>query len=117
MSGKDKFQELFERQIVFQNIITQLYYLPKDDIEWASYHMLALTEELGELLKSDKRWKTHRNEHYDPNNKLEEIADCIITLMNISMFSGLSAECILKAIEKKIYKNFEKIESKKEVIE
>ena len=66
-------------------------------------------EELGELMKSDKRWKTHRNARYEPEEKLDEIADVFITAMNISMYSGFSADEVAKAIAKKIAENTEKL--------
>ncbi len=100
---------IFEEQKAFQEKITNIN-LPVDDKNWSSYHMLALSEEMGELLKSDKRWKTHRNTHYDPENKLVEIADCIITLINISLYSGFSAEQVEEAILKKIKENTEKLD-------
>lgn len=103
-NGKN-FHELYEAQTVFQSIVTDLKVLPVDDIRWASYHMLALTEELGELTKSDKRWKTHRNTHYDPENKLEELADIIITAFNVSIFSGFDADTLFKTIKNKIVEN------------
>lgn len=112
----EKFFELYKEQKKFQEKVTGINYfdLPDDNVQWASYHMLALMEETGELLKSDKRWKTHRNEHYNTENKKEEIADCIITLMNVAMFSGMSSNDILQAVEDKIKQNFEKLKLKKE---
>ena len=107
-----KFKTLYDTQIMFQNYITSIPHLPADDIKWNNYHMLALSEEIGELLKADKRWKTHRNEHFDPENKLEEIADCLITLMNVSIFSGFESSDVLDAVENKIKTNFTKLELK-----
>ena len=106
-----KIGRMYNKQLEFQSIVTQIEQseLPQDNINWASYHMLALMEEVGELLKSNKRWKTHRNEHYDKENKLEELADCYITLMNIAIFSGITKEEFHDAIEIKIDKNFEKL--------
>ena len=106
-----KIGRMFEKQKEFQSKVTCIEQseLPQDNINWASYHMLALMEEVGELLKSDKRWKTHRNEHYDKDNKLEELADCYITLMNIAIFSGITKEEFHDAIEIKMDKNFEKL--------
>ena len=38
-----------------------------------------MTEEMGEVLASDKRWKTHRKERYVREEKLDELADVFIT--------------------------------------
>ena len=64
-----------------------------------------MVEELGEVMKADKRWKTHRNHRYEPDEKLDEIADVFITAMNISIHSGFTAEDIEKAISNKIKEN------------
>ena len=76
--------------------------LPIDEPKLASYHIQQLVSEIGEVLESDKRWKNFRNGHYDRNAKLEEVADCFIVLMNISMFSGFSADEVYNAISSKI---------------
>jgi len=76
--------------------------LPIDSVELTSYHVQQLMSEVGELLDADKRWKNFRNEKYDREAKLDELADCIIELMNISMFSGFDADDIYNAIYKKL---------------
>ncbi|MCX7924114.1 MAG: dUTP diphosphatase [Clostridia bacterium] len=102
-------QSLFNQQSQFQGKVTGLE-TPVDNVQWFQYHMTAMNEELGEVLKADKRWKTHRNAHYDPENKLEEIADVFVTAMNIALFSGFDAETIYKAISAKISENTRKFE-------
>lgn len=76
--------------------------LPIDNPRMASYHVQQLVSEIGEVLSSDKRWKNMRNNHNCPENKLEEIADCIIVGMNIAMYSGFTGEQLEEAIFKKI---------------
>ena len=76
--------------------------LPIDNTRMASYHVQQLVSEIGEVLSSDKRWKNMRNNHNCPENKLEEIADCIIVGMNIAMYSGFTGEQFEEAIFKKI---------------
>lgn len=76
--------------------------LPIDDTRMASYHVQQLVSEIGEVLSSDKRWKNMRNNYNCPENKLEEIADCIIVGMNIAMYSGFTGEQLEEAIFKKI---------------
>ncbi len=98
---------IFAEQIKFQEIITNLK-LPTDNYNWSSYHILSLVEEVGELLKADKRWKTHRNKKYDRENKLEELSDIFIILINIILFSGFSIEEIYECVLEKININKER---------
>lgn len=124
MSGKTTnkvtFQDLFEAQTSFQNILIEKGFYdrfkkeetaeaPTDDVSLASYHIQQLVSEIGEILNADKRWKSHRNDRYERQEKLEEIADCFIVLMNVSMFSGFTADEIAEAIKSKLDKNIERI--------
>lgn len=76
--------------------------LPTDNIELASYHIQQLMSEIGEVLDADKRWKNFRNDKYSPNDKLDELADCFIVLMNIVMYSGFTSREVSEAIYNKI---------------
>lgn len=76
--------------------------LPIDDPKLSSYHIQQLVSEIGEVLEADKRWKNFRNDAYDKDAKLDEIADCFIVLMNIAMFSGFDSVDIYDAICNKI---------------
>ena len=76
--------------------------LPIDDPKLSSYHIQQLVSEIGEVLEADKRWKNFRNEAYDKDAKLDEIADCFIVLMNIAMFSGFDSVDIYDAVCNKI---------------
>ncbi len=66
--------------------------LPCDDIRLFSYQIQQLMSEIGEVLDADKRWKNMRNSKYNQYDKLEEIADCFIVLMNIAIFSNIYAD-------------------------
>lgn len=83
--------------------------IPVDDVKLMSYHIQQLMSEIGEVLDADKRWKNFRNQKYDENAKLEEIADCFIVLMNVAMFSGFDGIQLTEAIEKKLNKVSERI--------
>lgn len=114
MIGMNKsLSSLFFLQKEFQYKILknkgQTIELPIDSPEWFAYHTNAMVEELGECLKADKRWKTHRNAHYDRENKLEEIADIFITAINIALYSGFNADDIYEEIISKIGENSQKI--------
>lgn len=76
--------------------------LPIDHPQLASYHIQQLISEIGEVLEADKRWKNFRNAKYNKDDKLEELADCFIVLMNIAMFSGFSSTDLYNAIYSKI---------------
>lgn len=106
-------QQLFRTQLVTQDkLIHKGVYdrfkdertatVPVDDVGLASYHIQQLVSEIGEVLGADKRWKSHRNDKYDKQEKLEEIADCFIVLMNVAMFSGYDENDLAKAIEEKL---------------
>ena len=115
MTGKTNFKESYNNQVHFQEAITGAT-CPGDNLHQFSYHIQAMVEELGEVMKADKRWKTHRNSRYEPAEKLDEIADVFITAMNIAIHSGFSADDIEKAVSHKINENYKRleIESKKE---
>ena len=110
------FTDFFNDQVAFQKEVNEKFgynakveSIPEDNVEVAKYHMLALMEETGELVKSDKRWKNYRNTHYDKSNKLEELSDCFITLFNVAMYSGISAEELELALTKKMDENIKRI--------
>lgn len=124
MSGKTSkeftFQELFEVQRSFQNLLLNkgVYErfknedtkaAPTDDINLVSYHIQQLISEIGEVLTADKRWKSHRNVEYDKQEKLKEIADCFIVLMNIALFSDFNGDEIVNAIMSKVKENIKRL--------
>lgn len=96
---------IYDKQIEFQREIVGAIQLPQDSKEWFVYHTAAMIEELGELLKADKRWKTHRNAAYDRTEKLAELADVFITAMNLGIYSGFEGEEIINAVYAKIDEN------------
>ena len=116
------FNDLFESQMLVQTKMLQdgmydIYKsestttIPVDDVKLMSYHIQQLISEIGEVLDADKRWKNFRNQKYDKNAKLEEIADCFIVLMNIAMFSGFDGEQLFDAIKNKIMTVTERIDA------
>ena len=124
MNGKTKdkltLQDLFNRQMANQSKMLQdgmydmfksesTHSIPADDIRLMSYHIQQLMSEIGEVLDADKRWKNFRNQKYDENAKLEEIADCFIVMMNVAMFSGFDSNQLVDAIDKKLTKVSERI--------
>lgn len=124
MNGKTKYkltlQDLFNRQMANQSKMLQdgmydmfksesTHSIPVDDVRLMSYHIQQLMSEIGEVLDADKRWKNFRNQKYDENAKLEEIADCFIVMMNVAMFSGFDSNQLVDAIDKKLTKVSERI--------
>ena len=110
------FTDFFNDQVAFQKEVNKKFgygvkveNIPEDNVDVAKYHMLALMEETGELVKSDKRWKNYRNTNYDKSNKLEELSDCFITLFNVAMYSSISAEELELALTKKMDENIKRI--------
>lgn len=102
-----KFQELVNKNIGYGEKSTRK--LPDDNPQLVSYHIQQLISEIGEVLAADKRWKNYRNGFVDMENKKEEIADCFIVLMNIAIYSGMSAEELCNEILNKIEKNYKRI--------
>lgn len=76
--------------------------MPADSPTMCSYQMQGLVSELGEVLEADKRWKNMRNAHYDKDQKLEELADCFIYMMNMCMWSGYRFSDVEGAVAKKV---------------
>ena len=113
MTGNKNFKSIYNQQCQFQHKVTKKTGLPVDDVNWSSYHILGLVEEVGELLKADKRWKTHRNTFFDEKNKLTEIADVFITTLNVAIFSGFSEKQVYEAVIKKIEENTNKLKEEK----
>lgn len=104
----DTLFDIFCDQKMFQLMITKEKELPADSLKWYSYHIQAMIEELGELMKADKRWKTHRT-YYDPTNKEEEIADIFITLINICLFSNVGSNKLYIIVKNKIEQNIKRL--------
>lgn len=95
-------KELFNKQIKFQQSLTGQT-LPTDNRHDFRDQICLMTEELGELAKTDKRW---RKEKSTPSgNKIEEIADVFIVAMNLAMYSGYNYDDVVKAINDKMAKN------------
>ena len=95
-------QEAMMAKGLYEWFIYESENIPCDNIKIMSYHVMQLMSEIGELLESDKRWKNFRRDKFENDEKLKELADCYIVLMNITMFSGFSAADIVKAIADKI---------------
>ena len=122
MNNATTLQQLFNTQLMTQNKLIQkgvydrhkdehTITVPVDDVGLVSYHVQQLMSEIGEVLDADKRWKSHRNDKYDKNVKLEELADCFIVLMNIAMFSGFDGDDMTDAIQKKLRVVSDRIET------
>ncbi len=115
----DSLELLYLMQAGFQRRILEIEgvnspLLPIDDSVRFHYHTTALVEEMGEILKADKRWKTHRNSTYDREEKLDEYADLFITVLNIGLYSGFSIDDIKESVTNKIATNNIRLDSEKE---
>lgn len=75
---------------------------PGDSPRIFSYHVQQLISEIGEVLEADKRWKNFRNDRYEESEKLDELADCFIVLLNMFIFSGFDAKEAYEAISNKL---------------
>lgn len=107
MSGKPTFEQMYHAQAEFQKAIEKYVgALPCDDPAKFHYHVTAMVEELGEVLKADKRWKTHRNTTYNKDEKIDEIADVFITAFNIAIWSDINLDALTNAIGLKMLENY-----------
>lgn len=111
------FEGIYKKQIEFQKKMNELHpyefpvkNIPEDNVHVCSYQIQQLISEVGEVLSADKRWKNFRNGKNDIENKREEIADCFIVLMNIAIYSGMSAQDLESSICNKINENFKRFE-------
>jgi hypothetical protein len=92
-------QQLFNTQLITQDKLIHkgVYDRYKDE-----HTVTVPVDDVGLVLGADKRWKSHRNDKYDKNAKLEELADCFVVLMNIAMFSGFDGDDLANAIQQKL---------------
>ena len=107
---------MYDKQICFQLEMkdkkpynVSIDHIPEDNVQIFSQHIQQLISEIGEVLSADKRWKNFRNEKIDKENKLEEIADCFIVLMNVAIYSGFTSEEVEKMILNKMDENFKRL--------
>ena len=108
------FRDSYQNQVHFQEIVAGVK-CPGDNLEQFGYHVKAMVEELGEVMKADKRWKSHRNTRYEPDEKLDELADVFITAMNLAIHSGFTADDIEKAITLKISENYKRFAEEEQI--
>lgn len=115
---EENFKNVYDKQTVFQQMLIDkgLYgddvkkiVLPYDSPKIAANQILHLLSEMGEVLAADKRWKEYRKNKYDENEKKEEIADCLIFLLNLAIYSNMSSDELLSITSQKIDKNFERV--------
>jgi hypothetical protein len=109
-------EKLYAAQVAFQRLVESVaddFPVPFDDPTKFQYHMTAMQEEMGETLKADKRWKTHRNETFIPDEKLDEVSDMYICLFNISIWSGYDFETVMGAVANKIKVNNERLATRR----
>ncbi len=100
--------QMFSMQKRLQKLITNTE-TPCDNIDQFHYSVTALVCELGEVLQADKRWKNNgRNDHYDRDEKLEELVDCFAFLINACLYSGFTSRDIYLAFVKKFNTNVER---------
>lgn len=99
---------LFAKQVTFQKLLGNK--VPIDAPSQMSEHLLGLLTEAGEVLHADERWKTNgRCHYYDREEKVEELADCFIYLINACIYSDVTSFEIMNAIRDKITKNIERL--------
>jgi NTP pyrophosphatase (non-canonical NTP hydrolase) len=101
--------DVFEKQVSFQQMLTGLQDLPADNLQEFVKSIELMQEEIGEVLREDKRWKAFRNKTYDMGRKLDEMADMFIVMMNIMIYSGVTMDQMLDVVSKKIDENTNRV--------
>lgn len=105
----DYIDKFYNAQVEFQNLLGN-HDVPIDDPERFAHHLLGLVTEVGEVAQADKRWKRNkRNDHYDKDEKLSEIADCFIFLLNIMIYSDIAPDEFKEAVITKIAVNVSRL--------
>lgn len=100
---------LFDMQREFQSLLRGFSNCCGDMPKQMSESILGLLCEAGEVLQADQRWKTNgRSTYYNRSEKVEELADCFIFLINACLYSDVSSFEIMNAISDKIVKNKER---------
>ena len=97
---------LYAMQREFQELLKGSSLFDIDNPNDMAESILGLLGECGEVLQSDQRWKRNgRNTYYNRREKIEEIADCFIFLLNVCIYSGVSSFELMNAVKDKIEKN------------
>lgn len=95
---------MFEMQKQLQEYLTGAS-LPDDRPDLVSYHALGLISELGEVLQTNKNWKPWNIEKpklpVNMNELRNEMADCWLFLINLTMSLNINSDDILKAFADK----------------
>ena len=101
-------REIFEKQIELQKIAFNKV-LPNHEPNLVSYFALGLMSEVGEVLQADKTWKPFHKGKYNKIEALEELADCWLFLVNLTLAEGFDERAVLAAISDKQKVVFDRI--------
>lgn len=104
---------VFNMQKEFQKMLGNE--VPCDNPDMLAHHLLGLVTEIGEVAQADKRWKKNkRNDHYSYDEKLKEIADVFIFLINVCLYSNITSYQLINAVSDKIEENIERYKKAEE---
>lgn len=81
---------MLEKGMYDPHLTSGIEEIPGDYPNMVSYHILHLISELGEVLEADKRWKSHRKDKEDLEEKKDEVMDLIIIALNLAIYSEIS---------------------------
>lgn len=105
-------ENIFKKQIELQKIAFNKE-LPNHEPELISYFALGLVGEVGEVLQADKTWKPFNKGIRDEWLTLEELADCWLFLINLTLAEGYDCREIKEMILDKQAIVFERIKKEK----
>lgn len=105
-------ENIFEKQIALQKIAFNKE-LPNHEPKLVSYFALGLVGEVGEVLQADKTWKPFNKGTRNEWSTLEELADCWLFLINLTLAEGYDCRTIKEMIHDKQEVVFERIKREK----
>lgn len=105
-------ENIFEKQIALQKIAFNKE-LPNHEPKLVNYFALGLVGEVGEVLQADKTWKPFNKGTRNEWSTLEELADCWLFLVNLTLAEGYDYRTIKEMVVEKQKIVFERIKREK----
>lgn len=100
---------MLEKGLYDPHLMSGIKEIPGDYPNMVSYHILHLISELGEVLEADKRWKSHRKDKNNLDEKKDEIMDLIIIALNLAIYSEISADELETRLKSKMQVNRDRL--------
>lgn len=115
-------KEVYEKQREFEDLVIGKSkgwpskplseFTEEEQVTYTKELILYLIKETTELLDAVGNFKMHKTKRDNPNYKEipEEIADCLIFVLNLALTHGLTYEQLIEVVKMKQDKNFKRQE-------